>query len=364
MTQYFITGGTGTIGSSLISSLLQENNDDTFVIATRRIPDINTNNRVKYLYCDLCTDHYKTAITDDLIQSTDIVLHLAADVRWDVSIETSEKSNVGPTKGLVELFKRNKNLKKFIFASTAASHPPARMDAIKPIAQLDGYDFANCYEYTKYICEKFIRSQSDLPWMIVRFPLVKGHSQTGEINKFIGSYLIYRFFIQGKMPTYVGRLNAPVDFVPIDYVLKGFFDAIHAKDSQKTFMVTANNGQDILKDFIDISLDLINDYCTAHDYETYKKLPLIAPSLYYAGMRNHYLSALSPIGQREFTKIESFIPYSTYLSPIPHDNVDVVVNTPSQTEFLAPCVNYWCDAHQKKLTPLTIESDKKHASGA
>ena len=77
-------------------------------------------------------------------------------------------------KVLLLFFKRNKNLQKFIFASTAASHPPARMDGIVPLATLDGYNFANCYEYTKYICEKYLREQTDFPWMVVRFPLVKG----------------------------------------------------------------------------------------------------------------------------------------------------------------------------------------------
>ena len=349
MTRYFITGGTGTIGSSLVSHLLQENSDDTFVIATRKVPSTNDNVRVNYLYCDFSTDHYKTAITEDIIQNTDIVLHLAADVRWDIPLDLSEKCNVGPTKGLIALFKRNKNLQKFIFASTAASHPPARMDGIVPLATLDGYNFANCYEYTKYICEKYLREQTDFPWMVVRFPLVKGDSKTGEINRFIGSYLIYRFFIQGKMPTYVGRYDAPVDFVPIDYVLKGFFDAIKSEKAQKTYIVTENNGQDTLKDFIEVSLDLLNDYCQNNGYQTYNKLPLISPSLYFAGMRHHYLSMLSPIGQREFTKIESFIPYSTYLSPIPHDHVDEVVNTPSQIEFLKPCIQYWCEAEKKRF---------------
>ena len=73
MTRYFITGGTGTIGSSLVSHLLQENSDDTFVIATRKVPSTNDNVRVNYLYCDFSTDHYKTAITEDIIQNTDIV---------------------------------------------------------------------------------------------------------------------------------------------------------------------------------------------------------------------------------------------------------------------------------------------------
>lgn len=352
MVQYFITGGTGTVGSSLISSLLQENNDDTFVIATRKIPKVNDNKRIQYLYCDFATDHYKTVITDDIIQKTDIVLHMAADVRWEISLEESAKTNLGPTKSLAELFQKNKNLKKFVFISTSASCPPKRMEGLSYIVEQDGYKFANCYEYTKYRCENFLREQANLPWMIVRFPLVKGDSKTGHISKFIGSYLIYRFLVKGKVPAYVSSQDAYSDVVPIDSVIETITKAIQTTDTQKTYMITANNGEDRIKDFIDMSTDLINDYCVKNNYETYKTLPLISPADYFSGMRDFYLNLLSDFGKREYIKFESFIPYASYASPIPRDNVDEVISAPSHDVFLKACVPYWCESQKRRLKKM------------
>ena len=118
--RYVVTGGSGFIGSHLVSKL-QRMDDAEVVVIDRLSNHKNLNNipnhyNTKYYFADISDPE----ITSKLIQKGDIVFHLAAQSHVDVSFSnplTTIKSNVIGTQNVLNACLTNKS-KKLVVMST------------------------------------------------------------------------------------------------------------------------------------------------------------------------------------------------------------------------------------------------------
>lgn len=138
------------------------------------------------------TDNQK----QELIDNVEIVLHAAADVRFDKTLQQLCLSNVRGTREIIALAKEIKNLTVFAYISTAYSHSPkdeleekfypAPIDPDEMIRVAEYYNehstdifesvtslvispWLNTYVFTKALTEELVRRASfTIPTVVVR----------------------------------------------------------------------------------------------------------------------------------------------------------------------------------------------------
>lgn len=91
-----------------------------------REKDANFHRRISVINGDL--NHIKVGLSDNdidlLCNEVDIVVHAAADVRFNIPLLELVESNVRGTRYVLEIAKKMKHLQVFAYVSTAYSHCP------------------------------------------------------------------------------------------------------------------------------------------------------------------------------------------------------------------------------------------------
>jgi dTDP-glucose 4,6-dehydratase len=167
-----VTGGAGFIGSAFINHLL-DNFDcevlcvDKLTYAGRRE---NIKHNVSFLQKDICD------VTVDDLGEFDYIVHFAAESHVDNSISNGlpfVKTNVEGTFNLLEISRKNKNLKKFIHISTDEVY--GDMEEYIPINHVAGEGDellpSSYYSATKAASDMLVLSANrtyGLPYLITR----------------------------------------------------------------------------------------------------------------------------------------------------------------------------------------------------
>jgi dTDP-glucose 4,6-dehydratase len=167
-----VTGGAGFIGSAFINHLLDNFECDVLCVdkltyAGRRM---NIKHNVSFLQKDICD------VTEDELGDFDYMVHFAAESHVDNSIKNGlpfVRTNVEGTFNLLEISRKNKNLKKFIHISTdevygdmdehiAINHTATEDDSLKS---------SSYYSATKAASDMLVLSANrtyGLPYIITR----------------------------------------------------------------------------------------------------------------------------------------------------------------------------------------------------
>ena len=198
-----VTGGAGFIGSAFINHLLDNFECDVLCVdkltyAGRRM---NIKHNVSLLQKDICD------VTADELGDFDYMVHFAAESHVDNSIKNGlpfVRTNVEGTFNLLEISRKNKNLKKFIHISTdevygdmdehiAINHTATEDDSLKS---------SSYYSATKAASDMLVLSANrtyGLPYIITRTCNNFGEHQFEE--KFLPT--IARSISEGKpIPVY------------------------------------------------------------------------------------------------------------------------------------------------------------------
>ncbi|MFD1849925.1 SDR family oxidoreductase [Oceanobacillus bengalensis] len=173
------------------------------------------------------------------------VFHLAAIYDLAVPEEIAYSVNVQGTNYVNNWVKNVKNLKRYIYFSTAYVSG-TREGKIYETDLKKRQTFRNHYERTKYEAEILVEAlKDDVPTTIIRPGIVKGHSKTGETIKFDGLYFVLNMLDQLRfLPVipYLGKNSAEGNFVPSDYVLRATsYLAIAEIGEGKTYHLTDPN---------------------------------------------------------------------------------------------------------------------------
>jgi dTDP-glucose 4,6-dehydratase len=198
-----VTGGAGFIGSAFINYLLDNFECDVLCVdkLTYAGSRKNIKHNVSFLQKDICD------VTVDELGEFDYMVHFAAESHVDNSITNGlpfVKTNVEGTFNLLEISRKNKNLKKFIHISTDEVY--GDMDdhiAINHIAQEgDNLSPSSYYSATKAASDMLVLSANrtyGLPYLITRTCNNFGEHQFEE--KFLPT--IARSIQEGKpIPVY------------------------------------------------------------------------------------------------------------------------------------------------------------------
>jgi len=167
-----VTGGAGFIGSAFINHLLDNFECDVLCVdkLTYAGRKDNIKHNVSFLQKDICD------VTADELGEFDYIVHFAAESHVDNSISNGlpfVKTNVEGTFNLLEISRKNRNLKKFIHISTdevygdmdehfSINHTAKEEDELKP---------SSYYSATKAASDMLVLSANrtyGLPYLITR----------------------------------------------------------------------------------------------------------------------------------------------------------------------------------------------------
>jgi len=167
-----VTGGAGFIGSAFINHLLDNFECDVLCVdkLTYAGSMKNIKHNVSFLEKDICD------VTSDELGEFDYMVHFAAESHVDNSISNGlpfVRTNVEGTFNLLEISRKNKNLKKFIHISTdevygdmdehfSINHSAKEEDELKP---------SSYYSATKAASDMLVLSANrtyGLPYLITR----------------------------------------------------------------------------------------------------------------------------------------------------------------------------------------------------
>lgn len=243
---YFFTGFPGFIATQLIQKLGKEYAGSQFIVLVHPTQVAKAEEVVKRLVADGYGEEAQFEIIagDITVPSLGIdagrleqlraqvthVFHLAAIYDLAVPQNLAERVNVTGTRNVNEWVRTLHHLQRYVYFSTAYVSG-TRTGRIYEQELVKGQGFKNHYEATKYEAEVLVqRMLDDVPTTIIRPGITLGHSQTGATVKFDGPYFIMRFLDKfARLPIpYVGRGDAYINLVPIDYIVDATTYLSHA----------------------------------------------------------------------------------------------------------------------------------------
>ncbi len=167
--------------------------------------------------------------------------HLAGIYFAGVDAKTMHRVNVTGTKSVLDLARDAARLERFVHWSTAMVSGDRRGTFFEDDLEA-GQKFHNEYEKTKWQAEKLVRgAMGQLPITIIRPGIIVGDSKTGAIDKLDGPYYLITLIAtnaSGVRLPLLGRGDAPLHLVPIDYVIEAAARVIRSEGAAgKTFHI-------------------------------------------------------------------------------------------------------------------------------
>ncbi|MDD1743837.1 MAG: AMP-binding protein, partial [Methanomassiliicoccales archaeon] len=182
-----------------------------------------TGSRVQVLQGDVNVKNLglDEATYSSLANSLTHIVHSAADLRLNASLEELNRTNVEGTSNVLALAERaqaDHGLQRFAHVSTAyvAGNKEGTVyeDALGDFESLD-----NNYERSKHLGEKMVRDHAGkLPISIFRPGMVVGDSLTGRIKTFNVIYYPLRLYLTGRIRFFPISSHARVNLMPVDLV--------------------------------------------------------------------------------------------------------------------------------------------------
>lgn len=250
----FVTGGAGFIGRHLVDSLLREGHSVTvFDISSKSSAESKLDTSVKVIKGDI--KDYE--VLSNSLKSHDGVIHLAARISVLESISDPELTNSVNVDGTVNLLHAcaEKNIKRFVFASSAAVYGESRD---LPISESSHINPLSPYGASKVAAEYYIKAFSnyfDMNSVILRVFNVYGKGQSDEyagvITKFVDRIL------DNKNPIIYGDGSQTRDFVYVDDVVEAFSCAIKNIDGKCGQVYNIASGKFVsIKELADLMIDV------------------------------------------------------------------------------------------------------------
>jgi len=247
-----VTGGTGFIGSNLVSKLCESDHE----IAIVSSKSINSSNpKIKYIKANLLNDFDYDGILKDI----DIVIHLF----WS-NLPRANMNNLGQDINLTinsgtKLLQacQNSNIKKFIFASSGGTiYGPT---SILPINENHLTNPISSYGITKLFFEKLLNLYSEnskFDCTILRLSNVYGPKQNLKSKQGVISHWLNNIINKNPIELW-GSGQSIRDYVYIDDVVNAFLKVINLPKSSdcKVLNISSNQGISLL----DISSILTNN---------------------------------------------------------------------------------------------------------
>ncbi|XP_066153672.1 fatty acyl-CoA reductase wat-like [Euwallacea fornicatus] len=273
----FLTGATGFIGKLILEKILRTLPVRKVFILVREKENESPSQRVQQMFESPIFDGLKWSnpevinkvVTlegncalpmlglgqenvETIIKEVDVILHCAAAVWFDGQLKNAVRVNVKATRDLVEIAKKIKKLRTFVYMGAAFSNfetneikeeiYPCKIEAQELIAACESLDndtvdsltktlvadWPNVGTFTKQVSEDFLKRHTlNIPICIVR-PTIVISTYTEPVNAFTDNELSLAGLV---MANTLGTChinyykNGVLDIVPVDYVVNAFIAA-------------------------------------------------------------------------------------------------------------------------------------------
>ena len=227
-----ITGATGFLGVQLVHKLLDSHPEATLALLIRdragrsgqqRADSIippTQRSRVEVYSGDVSFPNcgLDAKIYERLSAETTRVIHSAATVRFDHSLDEARHINVEGTRRMLDFAAGARRLRSLAYVGTAYV-AGERAGVIRESELAVGQSYRNTYEQTKAEAEALVRSRlSSIPGVILRPSIIVGDSQTGVTSSFKMMYWPLKIYARRLWRTVPGFPDAVLDVVPVDFV--------------------------------------------------------------------------------------------------------------------------------------------------
>jgi len=197
-------------------------------------------------------------VREHLAGEVTTIIHCAANVAFDQTLEGARTVNVGGTRRMLEfatLVQQQGRLDRYAQVSTAyvAGMHTGRFTE----DDLDfGQEFRNTYEQSKFESEKMIRAEAEhLPWIVLRPSIIVGDQSSGWTSAFNVMYWPLRALSTGLFRAVPAMPESPLDIVSIDYVADAIYELCECpQDSaHKTFLLTASEDASSFSEIVSLA---------------------------------------------------------------------------------------------------------------
>ena len=188
---------------------------DSFILPADR-------SRVQVFSGDVSEPHcgLDRAAYDRLSAETTRVIHSAATVRFDHSLEEARRINVEGTRRILDFASGARELRSLAYVGTAYV-AGERSGLIREDELAVGQSYRNTYEQTKAEAEALVQARlASLPGMILRPSIIVGDSRTGVTSSFKMMYWPLKVYARRLWRTVPGYPDAVLDIVPVDFVAR------------------------------------------------------------------------------------------------------------------------------------------------
>jgi len=235
-----VTGATGFLGMHLVRQLLEQNPEVSLALLIRDRPGQSgqqraesflpaaIRSRVQVYSGDVSLPNLglEAASREKLNAEVTRVIHSAATVRFDHTLDEARQINVEGTRHILDFAAATRNLRSFAYVGTAYV-AGERTGLIRENELALGQGYRNTYEQTKSEAESLVRSRLDsLPGMILRPSIIVGDSRTGATSSFKMMYWPLKIYARGLWRTVPGYPDAVLDVVPVDFVADAIAQAL------------------------------------------------------------------------------------------------------------------------------------------
>lgn len=158
-----------------------------------------------------------------LAKEVDVIHHCAAATYLGVERSVAERLNIDGTREVIELGREAAHLSRLVYWSTALVSG-GRKGWVREEELIAPPRFRNVVEETRFRGEALVReAMTRLPVTILRPANIVGDSNTGEIDRFEGPYLLVLLMLSSPVDLRVplpGTGDVPLNLVPIDFVIE------------------------------------------------------------------------------------------------------------------------------------------------